>query len=293
MDGSSENLDLTAALIEHYKIHGIVISPYHPQMNGLVKHSHELIVNALAKYSKQNSGDWVDHLPLALWADRVSVRRSTGYTAFELVYRRDCILPIEFSVASWSMVNWDDVRTREDLLIARMQQLDERNLELTQAAENLRESRKANKAYFDEHKHLRNASEQLKVGDLVLLFNSTLKKHLRKDKLVDRWMGPYRIREIPLNSTYYLLEELSGEPLKAKAAGDRVRKFFTREYLQSDQQIIEEYRHRREAAIAERQARSRNPARLLELEEMIEAARNNVRRAKDQQDSGPSENLGR
>ena len=86
MDGGSENLDLTAALIEHYKIRGIVISPYHPQTNGLVERGHEPIVNALAKYSKQNSGDWVDHLPLALWADRVSVRRSTGYMAFELVY---------------------------------------------------------------------------------------------------------------------------------------------------------------------------------------------------------------
>jgi len=191
------------------------------------------------------------------------------------------------------MVNWDAVHTREDLLLARMQQLDERSLKLTQAAENLRESRKANKAYFDEHKHLRNPSEQLKVGDLVLLFNSMLQKRSRKDKLTDRWSGPYRVCEIPPDSTFYFLEELSGEPLKAKAAGDRVRKFFTREYLQSDQQIIEEYRHRRDAAIAERQARSRNPARLLELEEMIEAARNNARRAEDQQDSGPSENLGR
>jgi hypothetical protein len=34
-------------------------------------------------------GDWVKHL---LWADRISVRRSTGYSAFELVYGRECLL---------------------------------------------------------------------------------------------------------------------------------------------------------------------------------------------------------
>ena len=151
-------------------------------------------------------------------------------------------------------------------------------------AENLCESQKANKAYFDEYKHLCNASEQLKVGDLILLFNSTLKKHLRKDKLVDRWMGPYRIREIPLNSTYYLLEELSGEPLKTRAAGDHVCKFFTREYLQSDQQIVEEYRHRRDTTIANRQAQSRNPERLQELEEMIEEARRNANHKENVED---------
>jgi hypothetical protein len=59
-----------------------------------------------------------------MWADRVSVRQSTGYSAFELVYGRECILSVEFSVSSWSMVDWDSVKAREDLIVARMQQLD-------------------------------------------------------------------------------------------------------------------------------------------------------------------------
>ena len=92
----------------------------------------------------------------------------TRYTAFELVCGRDCILPIESSVASWSVVDWDGVRTREGLLPARMQQLDERSLELAQVAKNLHESRKANKGYFDDHKHLRSLAGQIKVGSFVL-----------------------------------------------------------------------------------------------------------------------------
>jgi len=51
------------------------------------------------------------------------------------------------------MVNWEgEVKTREDLLVARIRQLDQRALEEARAAENLERSRKENKDYFDKHK---------------------------------------------------------------------------------------------------------------------------------------------
>jgi hypothetical protein len=96
---------------------------------------------------------------------RMSVRRSTGYSAFELVYGRECLLPVQFAVASWSMVDWENVQTKEDLIIARMRQLDQRSPEEAQAAENLRNPQKAKKVYFDQHKLLRPESAQLKVGE--------------------------------------------------------------------------------------------------------------------------------
>ena len=97
-------MDLTKDLLEHYRIKRTVVSAYHPQANGLVERGHDSIVNSLSKYSKK-VGEWVRHLPLALWADRVSVRRSTGYSAFEMVYGRECLLPVQFSLLSWSMVD--------------------------------------------------------------------------------------------------------------------------------------------------------------------------------------------
>jgi len=85
LDRGSENLSLTKDLLERYRIQRTVVSAYHPQANGLVERGHDSIVNSLSKYSRQ-PGDWVRYLSLALWADRVSVRRSTGYSAFELLY---------------------------------------------------------------------------------------------------------------------------------------------------------------------------------------------------------------
>jgi Integrase zinc binding domain len=228
MDRGTENLNLTKELLEDYRIQHTLISAYHPQSNGLVERGHDSIVNSLAKYSKKPN-EWVQHLPLALWADRVSVRRSMGYSAFELLYGRDCLLPIQFSIQSWSMIVWEKVRTHDDLMVARMRQLDQRNLHECQAAENLRNSRKANKAYYDQHKRLRPEHQQLHVGDLVLLHRTqNLKTYDSRRKLDDRWFGPYRIREIPEDSTFYLLEEIDGTPLAATIAGNRLKKFFSR-----------------------------------------------------------------
>ena len=199
LDRGSENLNLTKDLLEHYKIKRMVVSAYHPQANGLVERGHDSIVNSLAKYCSKKPEEWVKYLPLALWADRVSVRRSTGYSAFELVYGRDCLLPVDFTLESWSVVDWEgEVKTREDLIMARMRQLDQKVLTEIQAAENLRNSRKANKTYYDQHKRLRSEAQQLHVGDLVLVhrtMDSTSRSRARK--LDDRWSGPYRIRRNP------------------------------------------------------------------------------------------------
>jgi hypothetical protein len=40
LDGRRENLDVTKALLEHYKTHNFVISAYHLQTNGLVEWRH-------------------------------------------------------------------------------------------------------------------------------------------------------------------------------------------------------------------------------------------------------------
>lgn len=158
-----------------------------------------------------------------------------------------------------------------------MLQLDERTLELSQAVENLRNSRKANKAYFDQNNPLRpDGDQQLRVGDLVLLQNSQKFKSgkpSRAAKLDDRWSGPYRIREIPENSTFYYLDETDETPLAESYAGNRLKKFFSRGQLQQDRAEQNELQQTRQAATARRQARANNPARLQELLDMIDATR--------------------
>ena len=100
LDGGRENMDMTGDLLEDYRIQNTVISAYHPQTAGLVERGHGPIVNSLAKYCRDSPETWPKHLSLALWADRISIRRSTGYSAFELLYGRECLLPVELIIES-------------------------------------------------------------------------------------------------------------------------------------------------------------------------------------------------
>ena len=133
-------MDMTKDLLEDYRIQNTVISAYHPQTAGLVERGHGPIVNSLAKYCRDTPESWPKHLSLALWADRISVRRSTGYSAFELIYGRECLLPIELMIEFWQTVNWEAIESREDLILASMQQLDHRQVTETFAAIKLRNS---------------------------------------------------------------------------------------------------------------------------------------------------------
>ena len=238
MDGRSQNMADTEILLEALRVQKVLASPYHPQTNGLVERSHDAIVASIGKYCHVNRKEWPSVLHLAMWADRISVHRSTGYSAFEMVYGRDVILPVDLQLESWRIVDWrNDMKDRETLLLARMKQLDERNLMLVQAAKNLGNSRKTNEVWFDWHHQLQ--KERLEVGDLVLVYNAvTVKTNTLDNKLKDHWQRPYRIRKVPKDSTHYYLEELDGVKLKGTFAGDNLKLFYTQE----------EVMHEREAA---------------------------------------------
>ena len=71
---------------------------------------------------------WVWNLALMLWADRITARASMGFPPYKLVFGQDCILPVELDDVSWTMDEWNKVKTLEELLVARGKQL-ERNEE--------------------------------------------------------------------------------------------------------------------------------------------------------------------
>ena len=220
-DNGPENKGLTIELVKRYRIKNVRISSYHSQANGLVERGHQPIVNALSKMGKR----WVRNLPLVLWADRITTRASTGFPPYKLVFGQDCVLPVELDAASWTVVEWERVKTLEELLVARAKQLDRNEEDIHAAQDRIKASRLKNKAHFDKRRRKR--AIPLKEGDMVLLHNTVLEKQWSK-KLDNHWLGPYIIREARLDLGTYLLNELDGTRLQGTYAGDRLKRFYPR-----------------------------------------------------------------
>ena len=132
-------------------------------------------------------------------------------------------------------MNWNRIKTRPELLAARARQLARKEQDVRKAQENIRKSRLRNKRYFDKNRHER--VDQIEVGDLVLLYNSILDKQWSQ-KLSNKWLAPYRIRQIAQDRGTYLLRELDETKLEGIFAGDRVKRFHSRygvEYEDEDE----------------------------------------------------------
>jgi RNase H-like domain found in reverse transcriptase/Integrase zinc binding domain len=231
VDGGPENRALLGALTEKYGINKVTTSSYHPQANGMEEVGHRPIKDALSKLYHSGKGGWLANLGDVLWADRVTIRRPTGMSAFRICFGYDPILPIEEELPTWSFLKWSEVQTRGELLTLRALQLRRRDEDVDEASLRLRRMREQAKEQFDETHIIR--EKELEVGNLVLLYNSRNKTNFsRKAKFSFRWLGPYKISHVTTQMGSYHLEELDGTRLVGTYAGNRLKLFHER--LQED-----------------------------------------------------------
>ena len=69
---------------------------YHPQGNGLAEFSNKTLVNILKKTIACNQENWDTKLKFSLWENKVTTRRSTGKSPFELVYGTIALFPFNW-----------------------------------------------------------------------------------------------------------------------------------------------------------------------------------------------------
>ncbi|KAH9328913.1 hypothetical protein KI387_001021, partial [Taxus chinensis] len=114
------------------RIHGSTRQdhPYHPQANGIVVAFNKILGNTLTKICVIGHKDWDDRDFVVLWAYRMTYKRLTKFTPFQLVFRKEAVLPLEFLVPSLCLAhlgNLDDRATINQRLEALME-LDEKRL---------------------------------------------------------------------------------------------------------------------------------------------------------------------
>lgn len=83
-------------MVEFCKKYNITLghsTAYYSQGNGLVESSNKSLVNIIKKMLGENKKNWHRKLVNALWADRVSSKKSIAMSPFELVYGTNTVLP--------------------------------------------------------------------------------------------------------------------------------------------------------------------------------------------------------
>jgi len=203
-------------LCERYDIKRVLISPYHPQSNGMVERLNGTIGTALSKLAEEHKDSWDEYLALTLFAYRTTPQSSTNTTPFYLVYGREARLPIDLVYAS------DEISSPETVYKRIVQMLDQLQPARDRAAQNIQRAQDRQKKSYDQ----RVRPVTFDIGDKVLRYNSKDKD--RHDvKLKPKWTGPYWVHDTFHNGTYKL-RTMDGDVLVKPAHGDRLKLYKSR-----------------------------------------------------------------
>jgi hypothetical protein len=78
---------------EQYGITLVHSTPYYPQGNGLAEFSNKSLIKIIKRLLEDNKKAWDSKMKFALWASRVTTKRSLGVSHFQLVYGVEAIFP--------------------------------------------------------------------------------------------------------------------------------------------------------------------------------------------------------
>ena len=226
-DNGELNAEEARTFFDRLKIPLKLTTTYNPEANGKSERGHQPLIAALAKACDGDLKQWGKLLPFALWADRMSVSRTTGYSPSKMMFGAQLPTPQDLSYVTWFLPQWRDNARREDLIAWRMQQLQHKDLLLLNAQEKLRISRE--KSVFDANAKRNIRSVIIKPGDWVLVWKSQLDtQHESSTKFVEKWTGPYVVIDVDDFHTYRL-RTLDNVELARRVAGKRIKLFKQRE----------------------------------------------------------------
>src|SRR6201992_1144812 len=219
------------ALLQDYEIKQIAISPYNSQANGVVERGHFNIREALVKLCKRDITQWPNMVAAACYADRITIRRSTGFSPFYLLHGVHPFLPCDLADATFMVTEFKPGMTDEELLAARTRQLLRMPQDVERARQTLKKSRIRSKKAFDTKYARRLQVNKYKPGTLVLLRNNPVENTMSIErKTTDRYMGPCSVVRQTQGGSY-ILQELNGNILRHTVAAFRLIPYVKREDL--------------------------------------------------------------
>lgn len=229
-DGGKEFLGAAEFIYKQYGISVIVSSPYHPEGNGIAERGHKTLCDSIIKACGRDSNKWPLFVEAGLLAMRTTTSRMTGDTPYYLLYGRHPFFAFDITDVTWEALDWDQVRTTEDLLATRMRQLVRRDETLIVALERQKKAREKAVAGFNEKFHKVLSKGEYEDGTWVLVHETWIEGQ-KGHKFALRWSGPFVVHR-KLRDTTYQLRELDGTIKRESVAATRMKIFYFREEFQ-------------------------------------------------------------
>jgi hypothetical protein len=229
-DNGTEFQGAVNVLARKYNITVIRISPYNPAANGMIERSHRTWINSIWKLCGNKKNRWSCWFYPAVWADRVTTRRTTGYSPYYLLYGKPHLFPYNIAEETWYTVDWHGIEMTTDLLAIRALQIRQMHADRQEVSNRIQKSRiQAAEQHATKNAH-RLVSGKYTKGELVLvaLKGPGIVRGSRLPKSADTWAGPFRIAK-RYQSGSYQLRELDGVILKGSVPAGHLKPFYTRE----------------------------------------------------------------
>jgi hypothetical protein len=165
-------------------------SAYHPQTNGQIERTNQILEDMLRACTLKYGKSWDKSLPYAEFSYNNSYQVSIKMAPFEALYARQCTTPLFWSQAGESPVFGPEVLNDAE----RQVQIIRENLKVTQSRQ---------KSYANK----RRRDLSFEVGDFIYLKVSPMRGTRRfkvKGKLAPRYVGPFQILDRKGEGTYQL-----------------------------------------------------------------------------------------
>ena len=154
---------------------------YHPQGNGLAESSNKTLVKILKKTITENQKDWDMNLKFSLWAVRVTTKRSTGKSPYELVYGTQALFSTQLAKPVISFLQ--EAHEEPNAPVRGLNKVIESSEDRNKVRDNLISYQAKMKSIFD-----RKAKEILfQAGDLVLRWDTRREDKGKHGKFDPLW----------------------------------------------------------------------------------------------------------